>query len=367
MAIEFRCSSCQQLLRVGDDSAGKNAKCPKCGTVVAVPAAGPAPTPSQFAAPFPSAPAFSAPPASPKPAWPGTAPQPGASQSAGNPFAGPPPGGTASGNPFGGGAPPGGPSPNPYAASASIGLPSVPPAYQSGQIVPQRVGVEVIFNYAWQIWKENLGILVVVTLIMIVIKVPIEGGVNFVELMLREDGDEALAAGVSLIGGIFSFLVDVFLWTGQVQIMLKLARRQQAEVGDLFGGGPLYLPALGAAILFNIGVGVGMVLCIVPGIIVALMFWPYFSLIVDRKASVTDSFSLAGKITEGNWGTIFLLALLAVGIYIIGFLALCVGLLFAAPLVSLMWTVAYLMMSGQLSPYPLYQQLPVPQPMPARW
>ena len=31
MAIEFRCSQCSQLLRVPDDRAGKNARCPKCG------------------------------------------------------------------------------------------------------------------------------------------------------------------------------------------------------------------------------------------------------------------------------------------------------------------------------------------------
>lgn len=39
MAIEFRCNECQQLLRVPDDSAGKNARCPKCQALMAVPAA----------------------------------------------------------------------------------------------------------------------------------------------------------------------------------------------------------------------------------------------------------------------------------------------------------------------------------------
>src|SRR2546425_12640500 len=38
MAIEFSCPSCNQLLRVPDESAGKNAKCPKCSTVVQIPA-----------------------------------------------------------------------------------------------------------------------------------------------------------------------------------------------------------------------------------------------------------------------------------------------------------------------------------------
>ena len=40
MPIEFRCGQCGKLLRTGDETAGKRAKCPSCGTVQPVPAAG---------------------------------------------------------------------------------------------------------------------------------------------------------------------------------------------------------------------------------------------------------------------------------------------------------------------------------------
>jgi phage FluMu protein Com len=60
MAIEFRCTQCGKLLRVGDDSAGKRAKCPGCGTVLAIPG-GSAPAPSQAAPPSPFPPAAGAP------------------------------------------------------------------------------------------------------------------------------------------------------------------------------------------------------------------------------------------------------------------------------------------------------------------
>jgi phage FluMu protein Com len=39
MTIEFRCSSCNKLLRTSDDRAGARAKCPDCGTAVTVPRA----------------------------------------------------------------------------------------------------------------------------------------------------------------------------------------------------------------------------------------------------------------------------------------------------------------------------------------
>ena len=70
MPIEFRCSQCNQLLRVSDQSAGKSARCPKCQTTLKVPGetpgAAPQPAPQgndPFAdlnlggSPFPNAPA----------------------------------------------------------------------------------------------------------------------------------------------------------------------------------------------------------------------------------------------------------------------------------------------------------------------
>jgi predicted RNA-binding Zn-ribbon protein involved in translation (DUF1610 family) len=37
MTIEFRCTSCNKLLRTSDDRAGARAKCPDCGTAITVP------------------------------------------------------------------------------------------------------------------------------------------------------------------------------------------------------------------------------------------------------------------------------------------------------------------------------------------
>jgi phage FluMu protein Com len=37
MPIEFHCTQCGKLLRTGDDTAGKKAKCPQCGAVLPIP------------------------------------------------------------------------------------------------------------------------------------------------------------------------------------------------------------------------------------------------------------------------------------------------------------------------------------------
>jgi hypothetical protein len=41
MPIEFRCTHCQRLLRVADGTEGKRARCPECGSIEVIPAAGP--------------------------------------------------------------------------------------------------------------------------------------------------------------------------------------------------------------------------------------------------------------------------------------------------------------------------------------
>jgi phage FluMu protein Com len=113
MAIEFRCSQCNQLLRVPDESVGRSARCPKCQSLMQVPAASATPSvtapsgtaPTTILPPIP--PSFTPPPASSFGASPPTKP-PGDS-----PFGGPPK--SPSANPFAGPSLPPKPTDNPFA------------------------------------------------------------------------------------------------------------------------------------------------------------------------------------------------------------------------------------------------------------
>ncbi|MBC7856819.1 MAG: hypothetical protein IAF94_25595 [Pirellulaceae bacterium] len=345
MAIEFPCPHCAQLLRVGDDSAGKTAKCPKCNGLASIPAgdAGTAPGfsgGSPFGAPLPS---------SYGPPTPGSS---GEAPAAKNPYSD---AGAAS-NPFGSQPGFGGgsaPSINPY---ASPGTGYQPPAPDVA-INPQVVGFEPIWNYAWLLWQQNLLLLLGVTVTIIAVSYVISFLFMIPQFALEQNGEREAAQIVNGLGAIVSNVVQIFLGIGQAQIALKMARRQPTQYTDLFGGGPLFLPVLGASILGGIAFALGFLLLIIPGVLLLLMWWPYYYLVVDRKAGVIESFSVAAKVTQGNWGTAFLLWLASVGIMILGCFALCIGVLFAAPLVTMLFAVAYLMMSGLIPVQPAYGQL----------
>jgi hypothetical protein len=95
MPVEFRCSQCGKLLRTGDDTVGRQAQCPECGSLTTVPGPG-----ETTGAPPPLEPLGPAVPAS-----------------SGNPF-GPTPGATSptgSDNPY--------QSPGTYAYAAPLGQP----------------------------------------------------------------------------------------------------------------------------------------------------------------------------------------------------------------------------------------------------
>ena len=149
MAIEFRCSQCNQLLRVPDDSVGRSARCPKCQSLMQVPAA--------RAAQSSSAPSGTAPttlfPSQLQPAPPA---KPASDSPFGGPSAASPP------NPFGD-VGVGAKLENPFAAGASASLnPYATPAftgYGVGAPFGERSGLPwEVQGLRFRTWWETMSL-----------------------------------------------------------------------------------------------------------------------------------------------------------------------------------------------------------------
>ncbi|HUG69210.1 MAG TPA: hypothetical protein VMM76_15775 [Pirellulaceae bacterium] len=324
MPIEFRCPQCQKLLRVPDESAGAKARCPQCSAIVDVPA-------QRFASSGSQETPGDLPPAQvANPFAQDTSPlQPTAKPASSDPV-------------------------NPYSSPAASYESTRAKPFLSSDLEPTSVDAGSVISYAWEVWKSNLGILVGITVVVIAVNFGFGAVQGVINAIFEQQGNAEVGAIFSFVISIFSNLVQIYLGIGQAQIVLKLLRGQNAEFGELFGGGPLFLPVFGAAFLAGLALIVGMIACIVPGILLMLFFWPFYWLVVDRKAAAIESFGMALPFGQANVGTTFVLWLASVGIMLAGFLALCVGVVFAAPLVSLLWGTAYLMMSGQLRVKPQY-------------
>ena len=99
----------------------------------------------------------------------------------------------------------------------------------------------------------------------------------------------------------------------------------------------------------------GLVFLIVPGIIFAckLVFVPY--LVLDKNLDAIEAVKQSWKMTSGYAGTVFLIGLISIPIFIVGLICLGVGVV-----ISLMWitsAMAYLyhrvsMINAQEEPQP---------------
>ncbi|HIM29697.1 MAG TPA: hypothetical protein EYG57_09070 [Planctomycetes bacterium] len=304
MSIEFQCPNCSQMLRVPETAAGKQAKCPKCQTLANVP--GVAPASEQ-----PTQPMFGSPQEQPnKPA-----------PTSENPYA------TA---PMAGGG---------FAAG---------PEKSSGEIRNVQVDVSEVISHAFECWKRDLGILVVASLVAGFASQVVAIPAGIVIAVLQANGEDEIAAIVNVASSLLSAPIQVYFMMGLMTISLASARGQQVELGMIFYRADNTMGALGAILLFMFLIFLAVLACIIPGILVALFFWPFYFLVVDKRVGIGETFSMARVITTGNSGATILLWLASIGIMIVGLLACCVGVIFAYPLTQVMWATGYLMMSGQL-------------------
>lgn len=81
-----------------------------------------------------------------------------------------------------------------------------------------------------------------------------------------------------------------------------------------------FLPLIGLGILMSIGIGLGLVLLIVPGVILALMWIVATPVMMAEDKGVIDSLRRSAQLTSGSKGLIFLLFIIFIIIAaIIGF------------------------------------------------
>jgi hypothetical protein len=133
-------------------------------------------------------------------------------------------------------------------------------------------------------------------------------------------------AAALLLGGVFTGGVYVFF--------LKLVRGQPAAVGDVFTGfsvalGPLILTGLISSLLTS----VGLFLCILPGIYLAVSWLFAVPLVIDKKLEFWPAMETSRQVVTKHWWIVFALGLLCLLIHLAGLLLCIIGWFVAAPVV----------------------------------
>jgi hypothetical protein len=150
----------------------------------------------------------------------------------------------------------------------------------------------------------------------------------------------------------FGTLILAYVFFGGLYwLFLKLARGEQADLGDAFSGFSLtFVPLMLFSIVGQLLETVGLLLCILPGIylIVAWMFAPL--LIMDKRLDFWDAMELSRKVVTRHWWILFALFLLSLLLLLAGSLVLCVGFFIAMPITTAAAVYAYEDIFGQSKP-----------------
>ncbi len=343
----FSCPQCGRQLRSPQPVApGTQFRCPQCGNVFAAPAeAAAAPeAPAPLGEPLPSS--YTQSPPVPPPAYGAQPPRFGPADESGY-------------------------TPPPAYTPGGYGAYQDDPAAGGGKPTHEltadyRIDLGEWFRYAQAHYSAVLGPMIGFTVIYVVI------------ILFSAVVNAVTVAGGSLV----LFFIGPSLNAGFTIVSLAQLKGRDWTFGDFFAGFNWFLPLL----LANLVLSLAALVCLAPGLILmfitlnqqqagavqnqfpALAFGVlaigylimlfiflragFFStaLIIDRKVGGVESLSLSWKLTEGHTFGILGVAIVLGLIFMGGYMACCVGLLFAVPFIYLTSAAGYLLIAGTRPP-----------------
>jgi uncharacterized membrane protein len=308
----------------------------------------------------------------------------------------PPGGGYPPPQPPGGGYPPpqqGGypppPPPSGYPPPPSPGgypppPPGAPvPGYGGGYGAPQQqVDIGDGFKWAWEKFTSNAVPLIVSTLIYGVIVGVLYGIMYGLAFALAPDSvstynsydggfdystNASLGVGsvlVFIVGGIVLFLVVAAVQSAYIGGVLDIADGQQVTIGSFFKPRNIGNVII-ATLLIGILTSIGYVLCVIPGLAVAILTFFAVIAVIDRNLSAIEGLKASYELVKANFVQVLLVWLSVAAIGIVGALVCGVGLFVAIPVAALLEVYAWRRLSGgevaALNPQPLPPQPPPQQ------
>ncbi|MDP6061144.1 MAG: hypothetical protein QGH33_19715 [Pirellulaceae bacterium] len=355
MPIEFRCESCSKLLRTPDESAGKKAKCPQCGTIVDVPVGGSdqadTATPPETSQPFSTTPEI--------------------------PDSGPSPFGTMGTS---GGALD---SENPYASpSLSSGVVEAKPTIE-GELTHNKISFDQLLNTAWSITMDNLGPMATFGAVLFGVNIGL-GIVNqVISWVANATGQVSVIIGAQLVSIPLNFVAQTWLGIVSILFCTRMARDRRADLNVLSQTGPYLGRALGLtivlagifvllAILFcgtpaliawiitrdedvtAISAGAGLIAFVIPFVLIMLNYMLSMFFVIDRRQGVFAAMGMSRRFMRGNKMTAFLTMLVMQilgGIFVM--CTCCVGRIIYDPFSILVLALMYLTATGQPFEKPL--------------
>ena len=225
-----------------------------------------------------------------------------------------------------------------YGPQSTMGGGADMPYYPAGAMGGAPMSVGDGLSWAWSKFKDNALILVVGFGVWAILSNL--GFDSRVELNGEEYG---FSYGIPFWGYVAP-VVRLFSAIVAANMSLKVASGRQLEWNDIFSF-PNFGASLLASLLTAVATGVGLLLCFIPGIIMAFLLYYSVYFTVDKGVDGIAGMKASWATLSSHVGELFPFALTGVGLYILGAITL-IGWLVTVPLVMLLSAYSYVRIQG---------------------
>jgi hypothetical protein len=212
-------------------------------------------------------------------------------------------------------------------AGAAAGIPppigAVDPEVLAAQILASDYTIDIgrCIGRGWELVKANFWLLI---------------GVSFVGGLIAAGG------GIPWIGPIIGLIIGGPMMGGVYALYLRRIRGQPASFGDAFIGFSIaFVPLMLAHLVSALLIGVGLVLCILPGIYLAVSWMFTLPLVIDKGIDFWPAMELSRKVVTKHWWLMFGLLIVCGLVAIAGVFACCVGIIVTAAIAQAALMYAY--------------------------
>ena len=224
------------------------------------------------------------------------------------------------------------------------------------------------FSWAWNKFSKNAAPLIVATLIYGVVVGVLEGIIYTLALLLApapvsyyDSSGSGFSASYSAgfgfasfavlaLGGLVVFVVGGAIQSAYLGALLDIANGEQVAIGSFFKPRNVGSVLLGSLIV-GVLVLIGYLLCLLPGVAVAIFTIFTTIFIVERNLAPIDAIKASIDLVKANFVQVLLACLIVGAITTVGWVVCLIGLIVAAPVAALYFVYTYRKLTGgQIAP-----------------
>jgi len=134
---------------------------------------------------------------------------------------------------------------------------------------------------------------------------------------------------------VLGWIVGFVLMGGLDYMFLRRIRGEEVQIGDVFAGFNLALLDLTMTGLVKwLLTSLGLILCILPGIYLAVGYVFALPLAIDKKMQFWTAMEVSRRVVHEHWWSVFALLIVLILVIFAGFLLCGIGAIVAIPLAS---------------------------------